>query len=108
MVSEKIAPVPWIRPVFLSPGAQLARPFIGSIFLQGFFGNDTATMLIAAAAATLYERETLREVLGWNLRLRSARLPVARRRSFDTANARDSARHVRAVEFESKAVVGNA
>lgn len=39
MVSEMIAPVPWIQPVFLSPGAQLPKPFIGSQF---FFPRDSS------------------------------------------------------------------
>lgn len=93
MVSE-VAPVPWIQPVFISPGARLARLLIDSRFSGIFseYNGDTANRALVFATPTRRYRRTRcqpgRTTVG------TRRLTVARRRSLEPANARDNGSHL--------------
>lgn len=83
MVSE-VTPIPWIQPLCLSsPGAQLARPFIGSSQRRRdsvkTAAITTTSVIAIVRAPTLQKRRSVEDARGW--------LSVARRRS---ANARGS------------------
>lgn len=82
MMSE-VASVPWIQPVFISLAAQLTKLLIGSRFFRNFIGNNGD-----AANATRCQSGA-RGTVGASAR----QLSVARRRSLESASARDSASH---------------